>query len=121
MNKYMRIVTIILLLSFAALSLAACGGGGYTGTWKSVKLETAGVVMDAEEQGLNEVVEIKSDGTGKWTTSDGVEQEMTWKETDDGVTLSVDMFGVQMDFKGKLEDGQLIVDYAGLGDVYFEK
>lgn len=116
-----KILSIVLILVFAALAFTACGGGGssdkdladskYVGTWKNISISLG------EESGELDgefTIVLNDDGTGQ-LISDGEAGDFTWELTSDGFKTSGDM---KLTFK---DDGDNIKTKLLGADLVFEK
>jgi hypothetical protein len=122
MKKKTGILAMVLILVVSVLALAGCGGGQgnkWTGEWKCTTVTFMEQEMTAEEAGLEMTMNIKGDGTGSFEMADQSE-DLTWEETEDGITIKVTEEEEEMELKGTLEEGVLHVDLYGI-DCVFEK
>ena len=113
MNSRRKASVLLFVVCIAMLLLASCGGNSYTGVWKAVSMEGAGLEVSLEDQDYT--LEINDDGTAALTDS-GITIQMNWEATEDGILLSSE----DLQLSGTTEDGELILDYAGF-DMHFQK
>lgn len=114
-----KVLSVLLVLTFALLTFTACGGGKgdlkdskYLGTWKcdKVTLKEAG-----EKLGDEWTITLKDDGTGTSVAS-GETSEFTWEPVDGGFKTKGDL---KLTFK---DDGDNIkAKLFGVGLVFIKQ
>ncbi len=113
------------IISLAAVAimvfvLVGCGGGSdskYVGEWKLTKANYAGIEMTAEEIGMDATLDVK--GNGKLTLEfDGEKAEGEWEEKDGNLVIKGDDTG---DVTAEMVDGNIVLNYSGVGMVFEKK
>ena len=111
-RKLVSLILVLMLLS----ACAACGGDTeHVGRWQLVGAELEGLLTEPDVFGINALLTLQANGTGRLTIDESEEQIRSWSVQGGRITLRTD----DETLEGSCADGYIVLTFDDGVSLYF--